>query len=50
VQDEQKTQVETADAKNARLGIDTIFSEQKHAYVLTFPWNFPEIIDVYEST
>jgi len=25
------------------------FSEQKHAYVLTFPWNFPEIINDYES-
>lgn len=28
------------DSKNKRLGVDTLFSEQKHAYVLTFPWNF----------
>ena len=25
------------------------FSEQKHAYVLTFPWNFPEIISDFET-
>ena len=28
------------DQRNKRLGIDMKFSEQKHAYVLTFPWNF----------
>ena len=26
------------------MGIDTQFSQQKHGYVLSFPWNFPEII------
>jgi hypothetical protein len=26
--------------KNKKLGVDMAFSEQKHAYVLTFPWNF----------
>jgi hypothetical protein len=26
--------------KNKRLGVDMTFNEQKHAYVLTFPWNF----------
>lgn len=25
------------------------FSESKHAYVLTFPWNFQEIINEYEQ-
>jgi len=25
------------------------FSEQKHAYVLSFPWNYPEIIGNYED-
>jgi len=25
------------------------FSESKHAYMLTFPWNFPEIINEYEQ-
>lgn len=35
--------------ENKRLGIDTEFSTQKHAYVLTFPWNFDEIINQFES-
>ena len=26
-----------------------MFNEQKHAYVLTFPWNFQEIISDFES-
>lgn len=26
--------------KNKKLGVDMVFNEQKHAYVLTFPWNF----------
>ena len=37
------------DQQNKRLGVDTVFNEQKHAYVLTFPWNFQEIINDYES-
>jgi hypothetical protein len=37
------------DQRNKRLGVDTKFSEQKHAYVLTFPWNFQEIINDFES-
>lgn len=49
VQQEQNTEVETGDARNARLGVDVQFDKQKHAYVLTFPWNFPEIIDQYEA-
>ena len=28
------------DQVNKRLGVDTEFNKQKHAYVLTFPWNF----------
>ena len=35
--------------ENARLGVDTEFSQQKHAYVLTFPWNFDEIIDEFQG-
>lgn len=35
--------------RNKRLGIDMKFSEQKHAYVLTFPWNFQEIISDFEN-
>ncbi len=38
-----------AEQVNKRLGVDTQFSEQKHAYVLTFPWNFQEIINDYET-
>ena len=37
------------DARNRRLGVDTNFSQQKHAYVLTFPWNFQEIISDFEG-
>ena len=32
-----------------RVGADLTFSEKKHAYVLTFPWNFPEVIEEYEA-
>jgi hypothetical protein len=48
---EVKKQEETAvniDERNKRLGVDMKFSEQKHAYVLTFPWNFQEIISDFE--
>jgi hypothetical protein len=46
---QQQSQGETSiESLNARLGIDSVFSEQKHAYVLTFPWNFPEIIDKFQ--
>jgi hypothetical protein len=44
----EETQVEV-EQRNKRLGVDTIFSEQKHAYVLTFPWNFQEIISDFEQ-
>lgn len=37
------------DQRNKRLGVDMKFSEQKHAYVLTFPWNFQEIINDFET-
>ena len=36
------------EAQRKRIGIDMQFSQQKHAYVLTFPWNFPEIISDFE--
>lgn len=32
-----------------RIGADRTFDDQKHAYVLTFPWNYPEIISTYEG-
>lgn len=32
-----------------RVGADLTFSEKKHAYVLTFPWNFPDIVEDYEA-
>jgi len=34
----------------ARIGADQKFDQQKHAYVLTFPWNFPEIVNKFEAT
>jgi len=34
---------------SSRVGADLSFSEKKHAYVLTFPWNFPEVIEEYEA-
>jgi len=37
------------ESEYARIGVDSQFSEQKHAYVLTFPWNFPEIVDKFEA-
>lgn len=37
------------DARNKRMGVDTVFNEQKHAYVLTFPWNYQEVIADYEG-
>ena len=35
--------------KARRVGADLKFNEQKHAYVLTFPWNFQEIISDFEK-
>ena len=40
---------ESIEDTNARIGVDTVFSKQKHAYVLTFPWNFDEIIDEFQA-
>ena len=28
------------EVRNKKIGVDMKFNEQKHAYVLTFPWNF----------
>jgi len=47
---DQQGEVESAEARWARLGVDQKFDAQKHAYVLTFPWNFPEIVDTFEAT
>ena len=47
--EQQQSDVDLRD-ENKRLGIDTEFSTQKHAYVLTFPWNFDEIINQFESS
>ena len=47
--EEGENQVETQESLNARVGADETFSERKHAYVLTFPWNFPQIVDRYTS-
>ena len=43
---QEETQESLSDI-NARLGVDTVFSSRKHAYVLTFPWNFDEIVNEF---
>jgi hypothetical protein len=45
----EDAQVDTQESLNARVGADETFSERKHAYVLSFPWNYPEIVDRYNS-
>jgi hypothetical protein len=35
---------------NKRVGADEQFDEQKHAYVLTFPWNFEEVISEFDTS
>jgi hypothetical protein len=49
VKDTPTGEIESVESKNARLGVDSQFDQQKHAYVLTFPWNFPEIINSFEA-
>ena len=49
VKKESEQHVEDPNERNRRLGVDMVFSEQKHAYVLSFPWNFQEIIKDFET-
>ena len=35
---------------NRLVGADIAFNEQKHGYVLTFPWNFEQVISDFESS
>ena len=46
---QEEPQEESLADVNARIGVDTTFSKQKHAYVLTFPWNFDEIIEEFSA-
>lgn len=46
VKDEAQ-EVESIEARNARLGVDVKFDKNQHASVLTFPWNFPATIERY---
>lgn len=32
------------------MGVDDTFDEEKHAYVLTFPWNFEEVIQEFDTS
>ena len=48
-QDAAQSSVDSAEAQWARIGADQKFDQQKHAYVLTFPWNFPEIVSSFET-
>ena len=47
-EDPAGNEIETEDARNMRLGIDTKFDKHQHSYVLSFPWNFDEIISKSE--
>ena len=42
--EEGESEIQQEVPLNQRVGADDVFSQQKHAYVLTFPWNYPEII------
>jgi len=42
--EEAESEVQQELPLNQRVGADDVFSENKHAYVLTFPWNYPEVI------
>ena len=46
---QEEPQEESLADINARIGVDSTFSKQKHAYVLTFPWNFDEIIEEFSA-
>jgi hypothetical protein len=46
---EQQDEKESVELRNERLGIDSDFSERKHQYVLSFPWNHPEVISGFEK-
>jgi len=39
----------TISEHNEAVGADITFNEQKHGYVLTFPWNFEKVISEAES-
>lgn len=34
---------------NKAVGADITFNEQKHGYVLTFPWNFEQVINEFQE-
>jgi len=48
---ETQTQAEdtSIEAINKRVGADMTFNENKHGYVLAFPWNFEEVINEFEN-
>lgn len=43
----EQSQDRTVSEFNERVGADQTFNENKHSYVLTFPWNFEEVLDDY---
>ena len=46
---EQPAEERSIEEHNRRVGADVAFSESKHGYVLTFPWNFEQVISEFES-
>jgi hypothetical protein len=45
---EHMTEEERLIAKSKKFGADLAFNERKHGYILSFPWNFDEVIQDYE--
>ena len=45
---ENMSEEEKLIAKSKKFGADLAFNERKHGYILSFPWNFDEVIQDYE--
>ena len=48
-EDDHHKEERSVSEHNKAVGADITFNEQKHGYVLTFPWNFEQIINDFES-
>ena len=46
----QKTDENEDMSIDQTMGVDETFDEEKHAYVLTFPWNFEEVIQEFDTS
>ena len=46
---EQPQQERSISEHNKIVGADTSFNQQKHGYILSFPWNFEQVINDFEK-